>query len=529
MLPVKSLEINGNLSKNPLAELLAESFILKLSGSYRLSNQALKIIIYFREGDVVFAVSNSRQHRLFDLLLNLRQITREKLTRFENVANDLEFGQNLVEQGVFSQTDIDVLFTEQLKQVLQTALDWKTGEWSFSPFARIKDNIQYKIDLQKMLFDFARKLSSETILNRCHEPIGEFILNRSANPNTNLLPHEGYILSQLDNKMTFTEIKMLCGLPDQLILQSLYSLWLGGFIKRIDFDSAFTAQQIERISSAKYKLKEQVAVIKPKTEESIAPVLEEQTEVETINPIENKEVSPEDTIQNYLKRTENAFSHYELLGVENSAPIAEIKSIYFNLAKQFHPDKFHNEEEKVKKQLQDAFSMLAQAYDTLKDKDQRELYDFKLRRKVAAHEEAERMREAEKAKGKANSQESSVEKNQLAKTYFDRGFSLLMANEIEKAIPFLANAANLAPNVARYHAYYGKSLIGNKKYRHQAEQELLSAIKIEPKNADFRIMLVEFYIEFGLMKRADGELQRLLELEPNNKEAKMLLDKIGKK
>jgi hypothetical protein len=31
------------------------------------------------------------------------------------------------------------------------------------------------------------------------------------------------------------------------------------------------------------------------------------------------------------------------------------------------------------------------------------------------------------------------------------------------------------------------------------------------------------------MKRADGELQKLLEMEPNNKEAKLLLDKIDKK
>jgi curved DNA-binding protein CbpA len=526
MLPSKSLEINGKLSDNPLAELLAESYISGLSGSFRLSNDVQKIIIYLRDGEVVFAVSNSRQHRLFHILLNLRQITQEQLTHFENVANDLEFGQKLVEKGFFGQSDIDVLFAEQLKQVLQTALDWKNGEWIYSPFARIKENISFKIDLGKLLFDFSRKLNADDILPRFKTSNEEFLLNKTANLNTNLLPHEGFILSRLDQKMNIEEIKTLCGLSDFQTLKSLYSLWLGGFIKRFNFSTAFPVELLERISSAKFKLSD--VIVKPKiTEVSMQPAAE-QVEVETPVETEILQEVKKDTIETYIQRMENAFSYYELLGVENTADLSQIKQIYFNLAKQFHPDKYHNEEEKVKKQLQDAFSQLAQAYDTLKDTDQRELYDFKLKRKIANLHEEEEMKKREKAKG-SDDQSAKIQKMQLAKGYFDRGFNLLMNNETEQAIPFLANASNLNPDVARYHAYYGKSLIGNKKYRHQAEQELLAAIKLEPTNADFRIMLVEFYIEYGLMKRADGELQKLLEIAPNNKEAKMLLDKMPKK
>jgi curved DNA-binding protein CbpA len=527
MLPSKSLEINGKLSDNPPAELLAESYISNLSGSFRLSNEAQKIIIYLREGEVVFAVSNSRQHRLFDILLNLRQITQEQLTHFENVANDLEFGQKLVEKGFFGQSDVDVLFAEQLKQVLQTALEWKKGEWIYSPFARIKENISFKIDLGKVLFDFSRKLNADDILPRFKTGNDEFILNKSANLNTNLLPHEGFILSRLDQRMKIEEIKTICGLSDFQTLKSLYSLWLGGFLKRFNFPAAFPVELIERISAAKFKLSD--VVVKPKITEVPSQPIIEQTEVTTQKEPEVPQKIEEHTIESYIQRTEDAFSYYDLLGVEKTAELSQIKQVYFNLAKKFHPDKYHNEDEKVKKQLQDAFSHLAQAYDTLKDKDQRELYDFKLKRKISNLEEAEEMKKREKAKGTEEDQNSRIQKAQIARRYFDRGFNLLMNNETEQAIPFLANATNLNPSIARYHAYYGKSLIGNKKYRHQAEQELLSAIKLEQTNADFRIMLVEFYIEYNLMKRADGELQKLLEIAPNNKEAKMLLDKMPKK
>jgi curved DNA-binding protein CbpA len=526
MLPAKSLEINGILSQYPLAELLAESSFSTLSGSFRLTDEARKVIIYLREGEVVFAVSNSRQHRLFELLLSFRQITREKLTQFENVANDLEFGQKLVEAGLFAQSDIDVMFAEQLKQVLQNALAWKTGEWTYSPFARIKESIGFKVDLQKLLLDFARKLESDYVLQRFNGCQDEFAMSQTANLNTNLLPHEGFVYSRLDRRMKTSDIKLICGLPDTQILHSLYSLWLGGFAKRHNFSSAFSILQIERISAAKFKLSEQAVVAAPKIEQVLPLVEEEIAEVETV---EKTAVVEDVTIESYLKQTAEAFSYYEVLGVKNTADISEIKQVYFNLARQFHPDKFHNEEKSAKDQLQNAFTQLAQAYDTLKDKDQRELYDFKLKRKITAREEEEEIKKVEKAKGKEADQEPDGGKLRTAKTYFERGFSLLMGQETEHAVPFLANAVNLAPNVARYHAYYGKSLVGNKKYRHQAEQELLSAVKLEQDNANFRIMLVEFYLEVNLLKRADGELQRLLELHPNNKEAKTLLDKMPKK
>jgi hypothetical protein len=42
------------------------------------------------------------------------------------------------------------------------------------------------------------------------------------------------------------------------------------------------------------------------------------------------------------------------------------------------------------------------------------------------------------------------------------------------------------------------------------------------------MMLVELYTEVGLLTSAKGELNRLLEFEPNNQEALSLLDRLNK-
>jgi predicted Zn-dependent protease len=104
-----------------------------------------------------------------------------------------------------------------------------------------------------------------------------------------------------------------------------------------------------------------------------------------------------------------------------------------------------------------------------------------------------------------------------------------MEQEYEEALPLLARAVHLAPANARYHAFYGKLLAADEKSTHKAESEMQTAVKLDPNNSVFRIMLAEFYIEVKLYRRAEGELQRLLVMFPNNKEAQDLLDSLPKK
>ena len=65
-------------------------------------------------------------------------------------------------------------------------------------------------------------------------------------------------------------------------------------------------------------------------------------------------------------------------------------------------------------------------------------------------------------------------------------------------------------------------------YRHKAEGSLQTAVKLEPKNEKIRLMLVEFLIQQNMLKRAEGELKRFLELVPNNKEVMAKLANIKK-
>lgn len=61
-------------------------------------------------------------------------------------------------------------------------------------------------------------------------------------------------------------------------------------------------------------------------------------------------------------------SHYEVLGLRENATTGEIGAAYRKLAKKFHPDAETGDQRK--------FLRVQQAYEVLKDKSEREVYDF---------------------------------------------------------------------------------------------------------------------------------------------------------
>ncbi len=82
------------------------------------------------------------------------------------------------------------------------------------------------------------------------------------------------------------------------------------------------------------------------------------------------------------------------------------------------------------------------------------------------------------------------------------------------------------PQEARYRAYYGSALAADEDTRRLAETEMQAAIKLDPDNASYRVMLAELCFDLGFFKRAEGEIERAMSLEPNNAAARKLMEKL---
>jgi len=483
----------------------------KLDGSLRCAYGDKKCVLYFKGGRLKFAVSNSRSSRIFERMLIRGKLSREDLSKIPNFTNDFELTSFLVDTGFLSNAEVDKMFVEQIESILVDVLAWPDGKWTFTPLVRLRDGLAFDIRVRKVLVDAARILPIETVLRRFRSLDEAFTIGDRTGREIELLPNEIKVLSMFrDEPILARELARQSGLAEHDAIKVLYVLWLGGYLSRQEWNPAFSDISVVNMHTAKLELRQEA-----KLHVTVAPSQKKDeviVETKSVPVIEEVVISIED----YLDRVENAATHYDLLGVEHKADDKEIKRAYFSLAKQFHPDHFHKSGDEMLRRVQSAFTQLSQAHETLRSADSRETYDFKIRREIA---------EKEKQQKAGTYEELSVQMKQ-ANESFDQGFSLLMDGNAEAAETFLARAAHFAPKNAKYHAYYGKALAANAKQRHKAEGEMQTAVKLDSNNPTYRLMLAEFFVQMNLMKRAEGELNRLLAIFPSNREARQMLDEL---
>jgi len=514
-----TLEQHGKLSANPFAELLVEILQAKFSGSLRLASGSQKSIIYFKSGQIVYAASNSKDLRLFNLLLRKNLIDTKVISRHPHFANDIEFAASLIGGRIVPKEAIDECFTSQMNDIVVNVLAWTEGDWTFSPLVRARDGLAYSIDAYQLLIDYARCNPAEQIFMRFKSVEESFSIVPERRLSVHLQPHEAFVLARFEGQsLTINELKKQCAMPEGGMFQALYVLWLGGLLVRRDWNSAFSATKIGEILTAR------IAKVKEASETEKVPVparSKEPVEIQSPEPEAVKLPEIKLSLAQYLNQIEKAETHYDALGVSTDADSTIIKHHYFSLAKMFHPDRHHRESEAMLKRIQTAFTVLAHAHETLKTPESRDMYNSKMYKEIEAREK--RRAAGQPDLGPADKGGEHGLEN------FEEGLSMIAEEEYEAAAAYLARAVHYSPQNALYHAYFGMAMSkADDKYRHKAEGELQTAVKLDPKNPKIRMMLVDFLIENKMAKRAEGELKRFLELVPNNKEAMSALAKLSR-
>ena len=234
-------------------------------------------------------------------------------------------------------------------------------------------------------------------------------------------------------------------------------------------------------------------------------------------------------MQPFFDRLSQATNYYQVLDLPLTAEATEIKDAYYALARRYHPDRFHlRSGTRLHAQISSAFARITQAYETLTDPEARSTYDLSLQRSRKFADSAPKSAYDNSVPGPTEEFEFEVGSSEFgqAEHSFKEGFGALKQGRINAAVAHLAAASRLAPQEARYRAYYGRALAASEKTRRLAENEIQAAVALDPGNATYRTMLAELYFDLKFHRRAQTELDRALALDPNNASAHSLLRKL---
>ena len=488
--------MDGQLSEQPLAELIREISAKSLGGRLRLENNRVQVVAYFENGEFLYAASNVRTLRLREYLLKSNLVTAQGLKQFNDRVSDSDVIKVLCAQKLLTPSAAEQIQAKQVSDVLRLALLWTEGAWQFDSRSRLTDAYNLKINIASLLLDTGRRLPAKFAASRFRNP-GE-VITPLASPlvHDNLLPAEVFLLSRVDRPTVLRDLISISAANEEETLKIVYSLALGGLLKRENWKNALRDPQ---------------------------PSPPSEPEKESTPSREQSEVDLEE-IESFLARVKNAQTHYEVLDVNWDVTAESLKTVYYQLARRYHPDRFRRSQPAVVSRLESAFARITQAYDTLRDDSLRASYNMKLEaRRKAAQLAAPKTPQAAQESVAEGEAEPAVSKAERAAEQFKEGIAALELGERKVALGLFASAARAVPNEPRYRANYGRLLAGDERTRRAAEAELTAAIKLDPGNAEYRVMLAELYRDLGLKLRAKGEAERAVAADPNHQRARELL------
>lgn len=193
--------------------------------------------------------------------------------------------------------------------------------------------------------------------------------------------------------------------------------------------------------------------------------------------------------------------YYELLAVPRDADAAAIRAAYARKARERHPDRFTDPEEK--RRAQEEFTTLTEAFNTLSNPNSRREYDLSLASPRVALPE------------------------QIARDAYDRAVRLMEQRAFHDAVELLRTAVHHQPQEARYHAALGQALSRNPHWVREAVQELEQAIRLDPRRAQYHSQLAEVLLGQGLKLRARRAAETALQLDPGNRAARAVIEAAG--
>jgi curved DNA-binding protein CbpA len=499
--------MNGQLSERPLAELVHEISAQSLAGRLQLQHDRVKAMLYFDSGELVYAAANLRGLRVREYLLKAR-IAEDALARYDERQPDLELVKALCADRVVSPARAQQIQAKQVLDVARLALSWFEGTYEFDPRSRLNDAPKLELDTNSLLLDAGRRIPPKLAASRFSNPDELLSPISPALTAANLLPAEVFILSRLDRPMPLQELLAVSGVAQSDTLVHLYSLTLAGLVQRANWDYVLGGPAAKRAPLPHI----------PSSEPQLPAVVPIE---ETIDEVAGA--------QRFLEQLSKAQTHYDVLEVSRESTADQMKLKYYELARRYHPDRFRRAESNFVRRLESAFARVTQAYDTLRDDRLRASYDAKLQARQKAQQLAESAPKptapapAQPAATTDSAPETTASLVERAEQQFKEGYAAFESGQKRVALGLFASAASAVPKEARYRAFYGRLLAEQEQTRRAAETELQAAIKLDPNNGDYRVLLAQLYRDLGFMLRARGEAERAIAADPNNNKARDLL------
>ncbi len=473
------LPLKGELSDYPVAKIFVELNKKRETGILSVSTPRFTKKIYFKQGDAIFAGSSLEDDRLGEMLLKWGKINLEQYHKSVELLKKTgkRQGQILVELGYLTPKELYQSVKTQVKEIIYSLFGLDHGEYEFLPGPLpTEEVITLRMSIGNLIYEGIKRASNWSMLKK--QIPDNLILQLSSNP---LSLFQDIEFSEMDRKI----LTLIDG--KKTVKQIIDNSWVSPFDALKTLYTLFTLEVVEEVKPLK---EEELVTLS--LEEIFKPVIvEEDVFIKKVNELYEKI---------------NSMNYFELLGVSDDAGIKTITKRYFELTKEFHPDKSYNySDTSLKEKLTGIVNAITKAYNVLKDPSLREQYINKL----------------------GLAPVTPVQRRVADDSLLKKAISLIKSNRHSEAIPLLNEYIKADSTNPEAKNYLALAYLKTEDYN-LAEKVMKEAIKLKP-SSEYYTNLGLIYTKMGFINDAVKAFRTALELNPSNEKARQYLMKYQKK
>jgi len=230
--------LQGDLARIQLPDVLAFISMIRATGKLTLRCDHLERFIHWKDGEIIFASSNSPEHSLGQFLLRNGKITPAQYEDSKRrVTASVRHGKLLVQMGAISPKDLWWGVKNQALEILYSLFSWKDGSFVFTDGLDelANERIVLSINTAGMIMEGIRRLDEST---RIREKVPSldvvFMKVPGAVPDFRELDmnhHEVEVYNNIDGRLTVRELIGKSELTEFEVTRILFQLIVARLIE----------------------------------------------------------------------------------------------------------------------------------------------------------------------------------------------------------------------------------------------------------------------------------------------------------
>ncbi len=233
------LDLQGKIEKFTLTEILQLVAASRKSGTLGIQKDDSIVMVYYKEGDVVYAYGPRQTYHLGKLLREHGKLTAEQLEEAVNTQarteNSKRLGEILIHKGFIDRADLQAVVTEQIEELLYSLLAWQSGSFKFyEDQFPTEEEITIKLSVENIILEGLRRMDEMNMVNETLPDLEQvYTISATQGERTrsvSLEASEWNIMALVNGQNTINEICELSHMDRNESLKRLAQLKLAGLI-----------------------------------------------------------------------------------------------------------------------------------------------------------------------------------------------------------------------------------------------------------------------------------------------------------